>query len=56
LNGIFKTAGEFPRDQNGASIIEYGLVLALVAIVCVAGTTLLGGQINSFLGSFSSTI
>jgi pilus assembly protein Flp/PilA len=31
-------------DQRGASLVEYALLLALIAIVCVAAVTLLGTQ------------
>jgi Flp pilus assembly pilin Flp len=32
------------RDQEGVSLIEYGLVAALVAVLCTAAITVLGGR------------
>ena len=29
-------------DQRGASLVEYALLLALIAVVCIAAITLLG--------------
>jgi len=46
----------FGRDEEGASLIEYGLMLALVTIVCIAGMTVLGSKINNFFSSLSTTI
>jgi Flp pilus assembly pilin Flp len=31
------------RDDRGASLVEYALLLALIAIVCVAALGVLGG-------------
>jgi pilus assembly protein Flp/PilA len=56
LHGIIKAAGEFGRDQSGASIVEYALMLALITIVCITGMTVLGAKINSFFSSFSTTL
>jgi len=40
----------FGDDERGASLIEYALVLALIAMVCVAALTALGSTTS---GSFS---
>ena len=37
-------------DDRGASLIEYALMLALIAMVCVAAVTALGGTTS---GSYS---
>ena len=33
------------RNDEGASLVEYGLLVALIAVVCVATVTLLGTTI-----------
>jgi len=33
---------KFVRDEEGASLVEYGLLLSLVAVVCIAAISLLG--------------
>jgi pilus assembly protein Flp/PilA len=30
------------RDEEGASLVEYVLLVALIAVVCIAAVTLLG--------------
>lgn len=37
------------RDEEGVSAVEYGLLVALIAVVIIAAVTLLGGTIQSFL-------
>ena len=33
---------ELVRDEEGASLVEYVLLVALIAVVCIAAITLLG--------------
>ncbi len=34
-------------DEEGATLVEYGLIVALIAGVCIAVIVTLGGNINS---------
>ncbi len=38
------------EDESGQGLAEYGLILALIAVVCVAGLTSLGQGIASTAG------
>ena len=38
------------HDERGASLVEYALLLALIAAVCIASITAFGGSVG---GSFS---
>lgn len=40
----------FTRDQ-GQALVEYALILLLVAIIAVASLTLLGGRVSDFISS-----
>ena len=33
------------RNDRGASAVEYGLLVALIAVIIIAGVTLLGGNL-----------
>ena len=35
------------RDEEAATMPEYALMVALIAIVCIAAVTLLGGNVNN---------
>lgn len=39
----------FWRNEDGASLVEYVLLIALIAVVCVAAVTLLGTNTNAKL-------
>lgn len=39
---IHETLRRLVRDESGATMVEYGLMVALIAVVCIAAVTLLG--------------
>jgi pilus assembly protein Flp/PilA len=43
------------RDDAGATMVEYSLIVALIAIVCIAGVTALGGKVNNSLNTSSNS-
>jgi pilus assembly protein Flp/PilA len=51
--GLF--VSRFERE-DGQALAEYGLLLALIAIVCVLAVTALGLAISGILGSVSGTL
>jgi pilus assembly protein Flp/PilA len=56
MTKFYAAARKFVRDEEGASLAEYGLLLALIAVVCLAGMTTLGTKINAMFNQVSSTI
>jgi pilus assembly protein Flp/PilA len=44
------------RTERGASAVEYGLLVALIAIVIIVGVTALGGSINGLFRRTASSI
>ena len=46
----------FAADQSGATAIEYGLIVALIAVVIIGAVTTLGGNLNSTLTNASTAI
>ena len=36
------------RDEDGAVLVEYGLLVGLIAVVCVTVVTTLGTQISTY--------
>ena len=41
----------FLADERGATAIEYGLVVAMIAVGCIAAFTVLGGDLQTLFGS-----
>jgi pilus assembly protein Flp/PilA len=37
----------FFKDESGATMVEYGLMVALIAVVCIAAVQTLGQGVNS---------
>jgi pilus assembly protein Flp/PilA len=44
------------KKEEGATLAEYGLLLALIAVVCIAAITLLGTTISSMFTSVSGSV
>ncbi len=44
------------RSELGASLVEYALLVALIAVVCIVSITYLGGQANDQFSEVGSKI
>lgn len=49
MSRYVKLVRDFIIDDEGATLVEYALLVALIAIVCIVGVTALGTKINSKL-------
>ena len=56
MTKFFAAHTKFVRDEEGASLVEYGLLLSLVAVVCIAAITLLGTSISALLSTLAGKI
>ncbi|TMQ29258.1 MAG: Flp family type IVb pilin [Planctomycetota bacterium] len=57
MTRLIRIANKFlTRREEGATLAEYGLLLALIAVVCLAAITLLGSTISSMFASLAGTI
>ena len=46
----------FGDDERGASLVEYALLVALIAVVCIAAVTFLGRNADSKFDSVGSAV
>ncbi len=46
----------FVKDEEGASAVEYGLMVALIAAVIIGAVTTLGDKLNSLFTNVASQI
>jgi pilus assembly protein Flp/PilA len=44
------------RDDDGATLVEYAMVIAFVVLVCVAAVTMFGGPITSRFWQFDTLL
>jgi pilus assembly protein Flp/PilA len=47
---------KFGQDERGASLVEYALLLALIAVVCIIAVTALGNSASTKLKGVSDSI
>jgi Flp pilus assembly pilin Flp len=44
------------RGDSGASLVEYALLLALIAVVCIAAVSFLGGALDDSYSKSASLV
>jgi pilus assembly protein Flp/PilA len=44
------------KNDEGATAVEYGIMVALIAVVIIAGVTLLGTNLNTRFTNTANTI
>lgn len=44
---VSNIATRLRREQRGATAVEYGIMVSLIAVVIIVAVTLLGGTLNS---------
>jgi pilus assembly protein Flp/PilA len=44
------------RDESGAQLVEYGLLAALIAIVCLVAVKTFGQNVCTLFSSFAGSI
>ena len=51
-----KFFSRFINDESGATAIEYGLIVALIAVVIIGAVTTLGTNLNTSLSTAGNAI
>lgn len=46
----------FGRDERGASLVEYALLVALIAVVCIVAITIVGTRANDKFSQVGSNL
>jgi pilus assembly protein Flp/PilA len=49
-------AGLLNRDDRGATAVEYGLMVALIAVVIIAAVTLLGTNLRGIFNQVAAAV
>jgi pilus assembly protein Flp/PilA len=47
---------KFFKDEAGASAVEYGLLVALIAVVIIGAVSMLGSTISTMFTSVATTL
>jgi pilus assembly protein Flp/PilA len=48
--------GNFFKDECGAAMVEYGLLVALIAVVCIVAVTTLGSSLSTKFQAVSTSV
>ena len=46
MQALLQGIKRFVRDEEGVTMVEYGLLAALIAVVCIAAVKIIGTQLN----------
>jgi len=55
-NALFRRIRGFLANEEGASLAEYALLVALIAVVAIGAITLLGGNISAKIQQVANAI
>jgi len=53
---IIAAAKRFVREEEGATLVEYALAIALISVVAGAGAIILGNSISNFFGNVATGV
>jgi len=56
MTDIKSLLGRFLSEEEGATMVEYALLLALIAIVCIAAVHLIGTNANTMFKSAANAL
>ncbi len=56
MTKFITAAKKFVKGEEGATMVEYGLMVALIAIVAMAGAALVGNSVNAKFSTVASSI
>ncbi len=53
---VFNNLKNVLIDEDGATLVEYALIVSLIAIACIATITTLGGTIKTAFSTLSGSL
>jgi pilus assembly protein Flp/PilA len=56
MTKLLTAATKFAREEEGATLAEYGLLLALIAVICIVAIAALGTKISTMLSTVAGGI
>jgi len=56
MQNVYWSMRRFVLGERGATMVEYGLMVALIAVVCLAAVTLLGTNIRTTFNQIAAAV
>jgi pilus assembly protein Flp/PilA len=44
------------RDEQGAALVEYGILVGLIAVICIASVVIVGTQVSTGFSIIASAL
>ena len=54
--GVKSFFKKFMQDEEGATAVEYAVMIVLIIVVCLGVITLLGGEVKDAFNTVASTL
>lgn len=54
LTNLYVRARSWAESEEGATALEYGILVALIALIIIVGVGAFGGQLNTFFNNIAS--
>ena len=51
-----KLINRLRRNDEGAALVEYGMLVGLIAVICVAAVTLLGSEVSTAFSLIAASL
>lgn len=55
-NAMFRLLRKLRQDEHGATAIEYGLIVALIAVAALIAMSAVGTSLNEMFGTINSAL
>ena len=56
MNSIKNLASKFVREEEGASLLEYGMLVLLIAVLCIIAVKTIGSKISNGFNKVNSNL
>jgi pilus assembly protein Flp/PilA len=56
MTKLFSIIRNFSSNEDGATMVEYGLMLALIAVVCLSAVTTVGTGAQTMFNSIAASL
>jgi pilus assembly protein Flp/PilA len=53
---MLKLINRLRQAEDGAALVEYGLLIGLIAVICIASITLVGQDISNAFSSIAAAL
>lgn len=55
-SGMFTMIDRFRREEEGAALVEYGMLVGLIAVICVVAVTTLGTEVSTAFSNIANAL